>query len=137
MYRRDIQDKLKIFFAGQKDVLFVYLFGSMATGKIAFDSDVDLAVYLESGRAGDLFKKRLFLIEEIQAILKKSSEVVILNEVNSIFFKFVIVQEGKVIFERDHSRRVDFELKAMDEYYDFRPFIEEYNKAYLERSLRN
>lgn len=30
----------------------------------------------------------------------------------------------------------DFELKVMQEYYDFQPFIEQYNKVYLERSLK-
>ncbi|MBU0879467.1 hypothetical protein KKA77_00860 [Patescibacteria group bacterium] len=41
----------------------------------------------------------------------------------------------KEVFEKNHEKRVDFGLKIMREYYDFLPFIKEYNKAYLEREL--
>lgn len=135
MNQEEIHDKLKMFFDKEESVVFAYLFGSMARGKTDFESDVDLAVYLEDKKVDNFFKERLFLIEEIQALLKKTTEVVMLNETKSIFFKFVIIKEGRVVFERDHSKRVDFELKIMQEYYDFQPFLEEYNKAYLERSL--
>jgi len=131
-----IKDKLKLVLEEEKGILFGYLFGSMALGKTNLESDIDLAFYFEAKEVKDFFKKRLFLIEKIQSILKKRVEVIILNEVRSIFFKFVIIKEGKVILERDHAQRIDFELKTMQEYYDFRPFIKEYNKAYLQRSLK-
>jgi len=136
MEKTKIQNKLKHFFRQEKDILFVYLYGSVAQGRGNYESDVDLAVYLDEKKVADFFKKRLFLIENVQSILRKTTEVVILNELSSILLKFVIIKEGKVIFERDRGERVDFELKVMQEYYDFQPFIEEYNKAYLERSLK-
>ena len=111
-------------------------FGSAASGKTNLESDIDLAFYLEDKEVKDFFKKRLFLTEKIQSLLKKRVEVIILNEIRSIFFKFVIIKEGKIILERDHTRRIDFELKTMQEYYDFQPFIKEYNEAYLQRSLK-
>ena len=131
-----IEDKLKLFLEEEKGILFGYFFGSMALGKANLESDIDLAFYLEEKEVKDFFKKRLFLIEKIQSLLKKRVEVIILNEVRSIFFKFVIIKEGKIILERDHAQRIDFELKTMQEYYDFRPFIKEYNEAYLQRSLK-
>jgi len=131
-----IQNRLKPILEKEKGLLFGYLFGSATQGKTNFESDIDLAVYLDEKKSGDFFKKRLFLIEEVQSILKKPTEVIILNEIKSIFFKFVIIKEGKVIFERDRAKRIDFELKTMQEYYDFQPFIKEYNKAYLRRSLK-
>ena len=131
-----IQNQLVAFLKIEKSIVFAYVFGSVAQGKTNLESDVDMAVYLDVEKAGDLFKKRLSFIEKIQSILKKPIEVVILNEVKSTFLKFVIIKEGKVIFERNHGKRVDFELKVMQEYYDFQPFLEEYNKAYLERNLK-
>lgn len=133
---KKIQNQLKPLFIQEKSIVFVYVFGSTAQGITDFESDVDLAMYLDENKVSDLFKKRLSLIDKIQSILNKSTEVVILNETKSIFFKFVIIKEGKVIFNRDHGKRVDFELKTMQEYYDFQPFLEEYNKAYLQRSLQ-
>lgn len=132
---KNIKDKLKLILKKDKDILFSYVFGSQVTGKTDFESDVDIAVYLDEKRVKDLFEKRLFLMEKLEGIFKKQTEVVVLNEIKSIFFKFVIIKEGKVIFERDHSKRVDFELETMENYYDYQPFLEEYNKAYLEREL--
>lgn len=130
-----IKQKVVPILKKDKDILFGYLFGSQATKKANFESDVDIALYLNK-KCKDCFQKRLSLIEKIQGVLKKPAEIIILNEQKSIFFKFVIIKEGKVIFDKHHGERVDFELRTMQEYYDFQPFIKEYNKAYLERSLK-
>ena len=131
----EIKQKIKPVFEKDKDIVFGYVFGSQVTGKTNFESDVDIAVFLDEKRVKDMFKKRLSLIGKLEGVLKTTTEVVVLNEIKSIFFKFVIIKEGKKVFERDHSRRVDFELRTMQEYYDYQPFLEEYNKTYLEREL--
>jgi predicted nucleotidyltransferase len=134
--KEEIQNKLKSLFKQEKEVLFAYLFGSAAIGKgFNFKSDVDLAVYLDEKKVKDTFQKRLRLMSETEKVLKRETEVVILNDINSVFFKFVIIKEGKLIFERNHEKRVDFELKTIQDYFDFELFIEKYNKAYLEREL--
>src|SRR6056297_2603399 len=126
----EIKDKLKLVLEEEKGILFGYFFGSIALGKTNLESDIDLAFYLDEKEINDFFKKRLFLMEKIQSLFKKRVEVIILNEVRSIFFKFVIIKEGKIVLERDHAQRIDFELKTIQEYYDFKPFIKEYNEAY-------
>lgn len=130
-----IQSKLRTIFKKDKDIIFVYLFGSAVLNATNYESDIDFAVYLDKKKNIDFFMRRVSLIENIQLVLKRPVEIVVLNETRSIFFKFVIIKEGKVIFERNHSKRVDFELRTMQEYYDFQPFIEAYNKAYLKRAL--
>lgn len=132
---KEIQEQLQGFFDEEKSVLFAYVFGSVAQGHTNHESDVDLAVYLDENNVDDMFKKRLSMIENCQAILKRVTEIIVLNETASILLRFVIIKEGKVIFERDHGERVDFELKTMTEYYDFQPFLEAYNQAYLQREL--
>ncbi|MFH1233727.1 MAG: nucleotidyltransferase domain-containing protein [Patescibacteria group bacterium] len=124
----------KIFKEKENEIIFAYLFGSQTGEKTNFESDVDIAVYL-SEYCKDFFKTRLFLIERLQDVLKKNVEVIILNEQKSIFFKFVIIKEGKIVFEKDHEKRVDFESKIMRDYYDFQPFLQQYNQAYLKREL--
>jgi uncharacterized protein len=118
-------------------VVFTYLFGSQAAGTATKDSDFDFAVMLSEKIAKKKrFDIRLKLISEISRILKDDKiEIVILNDQKNSFFKFVIIKEGKFLFERDHSARVDFELKTMNEYYDFSPFLNLYNQAYLKREL--
>lgn len=118
-------------------VVFAYLFGSRATNKAIASSDYDFAVMLPA----DLDFKKTFdtrcrIISEIAGILKNEKvEVIILNDLRSILFKFVIIQEGLVLQEADHVARVMFELKTINEYHDFAPFIERYNEAYLKREL--
>jgi predicted nucleotidyltransferase len=129
----EIKHKIRPIFEKDKDVLFGYIFGSQVTEKTDFESDVDIAVFFDEKRVKDIFKKHLFLIEKIQGILRKQIEVVVLNEIKSIFFKFVIVKEGKVIFERNHLKRVEFELNTLQEYFDFKPFIEKYDEAFIKQ----
>lgn len=117
--------------------VFAYLFGSQATGKANSRSDFDFAVMLsKEAKKNKRFDIRLKLISEISRILKNDKiEVIVLNDTRSLFFKFVIAKEGKLVFEKDHSVRVDFELKAMNEYYDYDSFLNSYNQAYLKREL--
>jgi predicted nucleotidyltransferase len=133
----EIRAQLEPFFQHDGSIVFSYVFGSTALGVTNKESDIDIAVYLNTKQVEDTFKKRLQLIEKFQSYLQKSCDVVVLNELNSIFFKFVIIKEGKLVFERDHGQRVDFELNTMQEYYDFKPFLDAYNQAYIERSLQD
>ena len=133
---KDLERKIVDSLSEEKDILFTYLFGSAIRGGFNKESDLDIAVYFNDRMTPDeQFQKRLHLIEHLQNRTGKNVEVINLSEINSIFFKFVIIKEGKVILEKDHSRRVDFELKTMNDYYDFQPFLREYNRSYIERSL--
>lgn len=118
-------------------VVFAYLFGSQAAGTATKDSDFDFAVmFSEKAKKSKRFDVRLRLISEISRLLKNDKvEIVVLNDTRSLFFKFVIVKEGKMVFEKDHSARVDFELKAMNEYYDFSYFFKINDKVYLEERM--
>jgi predicted nucleotidyltransferase len=131
-----IRSQLHPLFQKDNHILFGYIFGSAALGNTNRQSDIDVAVYLDPNRVKNILEKRLQMIEKCQSLLKKPVDVVILNEEQSIFFKFVIIKEGTVVFERDHGQRVDFELRTMQEYYDYQPFLDAYNKAYIQRSIQ-
>lgn len=134
--KREQLKKLKITFR-RNEVVFAYLFGSQATGKAAKNSDFDFAVMLsEKMNDKKRFDIRLKIFSEASRILKSDKiEVVVLNDEKSPLLKFVIIKEGKVVFEKDHPARVDFEFRTMNEYYDFSRFLEAYNDAYLQRQL--
>ena len=119
-------------------VVFAYLFGSQAAGQATKDSDFDFAVMLSNKiKKSKRFDVRLKLISEISRLLKNDKvEIVVLNDTRSSFFKFVIIKEGKLVFEKDHSARVDFELKAMNEYYDFSYFFKINDPVYLEERMK-
>lgn len=121
---------LKKIFQKEKDILFCYLFGSLAYRNFTSKSDVDLAVYLDKRKCKDFFEKRLGLINKISQILKKEVDVVVLNT-SPLFLKYVVLKEGKLVFERDKEKRIDFELKTTNEYFDFKPILEKYYQRLL------
>lgn len=71
----------------------------------------------------------------VSSSLKKESDVIILNEQKSVFFKYVILKEGKLILERDHRKRAEFEFKTLRDYYDFAPFLNRYNQSYVKNYI--
>lgn len=119
----------------KNNVTFAYLFGSRATGNAIESSDFDFAVMIsEKKNLAERFATRCKIISELANILgNEKVEVVALNDTKSILFKFIIIKDGVLIYESNGLNRVLFELKTTNEYYDFSPFIEKYNEAYLER----
>lgn len=114
----------------ERKVLFCYLFGSLAYENFTSKSDIDLAVYLDKKKCKDFFEKRLELISQLSKSLKKDVDIVVLNTA-SPFLKYVILKEGKLVFERDKEGRIDFELRAINEYFDFKPILDLYHKNLL------
>lgn len=108
--------KIQKYFAGQKDVLAVYLYGSFAKGTAHKRSDLDIAVLFKSKvnlyrRLGQLYaefpKLSLPAEPEVREIDLTSPPVYLLNVVN-----------GQLIFTRDDVKRVNFEVEALKQYYD-------------------
>jgi predicted nucleotidyltransferase len=117
-------------------VKLAYLFGSQVDGTANRGSDTDVAVLLdESLTKGMRFDLRLTLIGELSKTLGRQADVVILNDTTSLFFKYVIVKEGRLIFERTQDEAIDFEPHLLSLYFDFVPFLDAYNKAYVQRSI--
>lgn len=128
-------NRLKKIFAGSP-VDFVYLFGSYAAGNATKKSDVDIAIFFDStvGKT-ERFERRLELTEAVSRLLKKKVEVVGLNDVSSIFLKYVIIKEGFLLYEKSEASRVDFERKLLGEFFDFQPFLDTYRHQYVQTSL--
>lgn len=117
-------------------VELAYIFGSFATKNATKHSDIDIAVLLPSSmKKEQRFDARLKLMEGFSKIFSKKAEVVILNDTSSLFFKYIIIKEGENIYQKSERDRIDFENKITGEYFDFAPFLKEYNLAYVKRNL--
>ena len=113
-----------------------YIFGSALTPYFHEESDVDIAVLLkETSTKESRFDTRLRLMENIGAILKRKVDVVVLNDVSAIFFLYIIIKEGKLIFKISFEGQADFEMKVLNQYFDFQPFLIEYDKHYVEAGI--
>jgi predicted nucleotidyltransferase len=127
-----ITESLEKIFQKKKEVLFCYLFGSFAYRNFNSKSDVDVAVFLDKKNKVDFFEKRLELTSEISRALKKETDILILNTA-PLFLKYVVLKEGKLIFSRNENQRIGFELKTMNDYFDFKPILKKYNQRTLAR----
>lgn len=126
--------QLKHFLKSQSDIGFAYLYGSTLHGFFNKESDVDIAVYLK-GKPNTFFNRRLELCDKLSIITKRETNVVVFNQISSLFLKFVILKEGKLVCDNDHGLRLDYEPKTINLYYDYAPFLNAYNNKYLEKNL--
>lgn len=120
----------------KEGVLLAYIFGSSAIGNATRESDMDIAVLLpENLNKSDRFNIRLRLIDKLSSIFKKNIDMVVLNDTASLFFKYVIITEGQIIYEKFEGSRGQFESGIMGRYFDFQPFLNLYNKHYVQNNL--
>lgn len=109
-------------------VIAAYFFGSRAEGTASEDSDYDFAILVD-----DSFPREddntliMELTEEMQALLGKEADLVVLNRA-SIEFRFLVIKHGRLIFSADEEQRTDFEDVVIRDYLDFKPVLDLYRK---------
>lgn len=117
------------------DVAYVY--GSVARGTVMPFSDVDIALVLcESPPPYE----RLNLELKIEAAIEDASglgglDVRAINEA-PLLVRGEVVQEGIRLYERDHARRVAFEIETRKRYFDFEPVARRLQAAFLDKIRR-
>ncbi len=121
--------KIKNYLPKDKDILFVYLYGSYATQTVLPDSDIDIAVYLKEGNMDYYLKKDEELLGSIP---NDNIDIRILNTM-PLTLKFKVIKEGKIIFSQDEQKRVDFETEIMDNYFELKPYLDEYDELFRKR----
>jgi predicted nucleotidyltransferase len=96
------------------DPLRIYLFGSVASGNANDDSDIDIAVILDSEKIHKTYDEKLetrvkvrnSILDiscqiSIDLMVYTKSEFVKLKEVNPLFVQ-EIEKKGKIIYEKNH-----------------------------------
>ena len=119
--------------ASRKEVLAAYVFGSVASGRERPDSDIDVAVLVDtSSIPEDLLHYRLQLMAELGQVLKRSDlELVVLNEAPPALAQNAI-SKGKLIFERSRSARIRFQIRTFNAFLDTKP-MRDYHLQVLKR----
>lgn len=106
-------------FEKHHEVKLVYLFGSTARDDRGPLSDYDFAVFLGEKDKKEIARIRFQLMDEISRALGTNRvDVVILDSAESPELRYNILQEGKLIFEKE-PYRVLVEPKILNEYFDF------------------
>jgi predicted nucleotidyltransferase len=101
----------------RKDVLFAYLFGSLARRKPSYLSDVDIAVYLS--KDADIPERKMEILGKLTELLETDEiDLVILNYA-PLTLRIKILETKKVIVDNAPFLRHDYESLTMREYFDF------------------
>ncbi len=128
MDRKHIEQRLRDFFAeDSRGALVVYLFGSVARQTSGARSDVDIGVLLEQDPPRTLAGLRLDLEDDLRGLLGLEVQLVVLNRA-SVDLIHRVLRDGRLILDRDPSRRIAFEVKARREYFDLLPVLRQYRR---------
>ena len=123
-------ERLRRAFKGRDDgIAAVYLFGSIARGESRAGSDLDVAVLLEPAperRAYDSL--RLDLRAELESEIGREIDLVVLNHAPPDLSHRVL-RDSVLVIEPDPSARVRFEVRARNEYWDLKPYLDEYRRT--------
>lgn len=126
---------LRAYFAQQPDVRFVYVYGSVARGQTWAESDLDLGVWLADGLSPhEQFHRNLDMASEIEQLLGQVIEVDVrrLNDA-PIEFLWEVYYHGRCVFAHAEQERVNFEVRVMREYFDFKPVLDAYYRELFKR----
>jgi predicted nucleotidyltransferase len=128
----ELTEKLNPIFSQDKRIVCAYLFGSSVQGLTHKRSDIDLAILLEPRRTKTFGLDELLGLEVkvTQALSTERYDLVVCNSV-SLILKFRIISTGKLIYNINDDLRCEFEEKTMQEYYDFLPRLNEFNREYF------
>jgi len=123
-----VPDKIHRFFQkDSQDIVCVYLFGSEARGTARKDSDVDIAVLYTKTPPSTMEGLGLELEGDLEQYLSRPVDLVVLNRA-PVDLVHRVLRDGILVFERNSSARIRFEVKARTEYFDLLPFLQRHRR---------
>lgn len=126
-------ESIKKIIKNNSSVLAVYLFGSQARGKSNKYSDIDIAVLFDNKiRREEYTDRQIALMNFLSKSLKRETDVVVLNRA-PLFLRYLILKEGKKIYERPGRDEHRFEAMAIVQYFDFLPVKTRIENALLSK----
>jgi len=126
------------YFAGKKDILAAYLYGSYGTEAQTPLSDVDLAVLLASETKQPLFKQ-IEIESDISKICQSDEINLLLLNNAPLLLQFKVISTGRLLYERDAVALSKFQEIVCKLYADFLPdylaFARDYDRSLQEAYL--
>jgi predicted nucleotidyltransferase len=98
-------------------VVFSYLFGSLARDKVLPLSDIDIAIYLKEGV--DLDQEKMSILQNLIDLLGTEEVDLVLLNTAPLTLKARIVENKKILVDKEPFLRHSFESLVLREYFDF------------------
>ena len=105
------------FLKTRQKVVFAYLFGSLARDKVLPLSDIDVAIYLKEGV--DLNKEKMSILQNLIDLLGTEEIDLVLLNTAPLTLKARIVENKKILVDKEPFLRHSFESLVLREYFDF------------------
>lgn len=121
----EIEQSVRAFFQHDPEVLAVYLFGSFARGTAGPGSDVDVAVLLDREPEGEFPGVGLRLESDLELALRRPVQLIVLGRAPADLVHRIL-RDGRLLLDKDPSRRIAFEVRARNEYFDLQPYLHRY-----------
>ena len=102
------------------EIVFAYLFGSLAEGTCRKTSDVDLAVYVAQPHDFSFSRKLQLHGDCCRALQRNDVDLVILNQTRNVILVEQIVTTGEIILNRDQDLLDDYVVRQRHQAIDFR-----------------
>lgn len=125
-----IERRLREFFetrAQAEGIAAAWLFGSVARGTARPGSDVDIGVLLREDPPRTLEGYRFDLEAELERLLRVPVQLVVLNRA-PVDLAQRVLRDGKLLVNQDPSRRIRFEIRTRNEYWDLEPYLRLYRR---------
>lgn len=116
----------------EHNIVFAYIFGSQAHDKAGPISDIDIAVYFDDSLVKqERFDLKLRLMARLSDLFEKEDvDIVSLNDAYPLL-AHRILKHGKLIYAKSMKQEKDYEDRAIGEYLDWQPYLEEQVKNYF------
>lgn len=100
------------------NVIFAYLFGGLAEGKVKPLSDIDIAVYLRD--SDNLAEYKLNLFDRLTDALRTSELDLIILNIVSLSIAGRILLNKQILVDKDLPIRHSYESLTLRKFFDFR-----------------
>jgi hypothetical protein len=121
--RATVESQLERFFADDPHgAAAVYLFGSVARGEARAGSDIDVGVLFAEDPPCTFAGLPFALEADLERLFARRVQVVVLNHAPADLVHRVL-RDGRLVLDRDRSRRIRFEVAKRNEYFDLEPLL--------------
>ena len=124
-------ERLAELFSQYPDIQAVYLFGSVAQGRVHAESDLDLAII---PRHSSLSASKLDILTELGRAGFDNVDLVVLDR-DDIVLNYEAVRPNRVVYQTDDFDSASMYSRVVRQYLDFLPYLKVQREAYKRRIL--
>lgn len=115
-------------------ISIAYLFGSSATGQKTQLSDIDIGVVFKNRPTGTdtraIYNDLYRLFSELYAGSKLD---IVFLQAAPLSLQYFVIKEGKIIFEENPVYTSDYEYRVVNQYLDFKPVLDLFDRVATEK----